>query len=158
MPCHGQRTALAARARSQRLNGRGDGGARAGYSATNRFAKAAFLVDREQSHARAMPYEQLGVISTATTPTFDDFSRTLSVPCVQYPGAYANMHMYMGDNKRTFTKSASFLPFIRVAFNTRGTRRAPAKAKHFVQGHSGATHKLGKCCGPSCAATPTAPI
>ena len=80
-----------------------------------------------------MPYEQLGVISTATTPTFDDFSRTLSVPCVQYPGAYANMHMYMGDNKRTFTKSASFLPFIRVAFNTRGTRRAPAKAKHFVQ-------------------------
>ena len=53
------------------------------------------------------------------------------MPCVQYPGAYANMHMYMGDNKRTFTKSASFLPFIRVAFNTRGTRRAPANPTPF---------------------------
>ena len=64
MPCHGQRTALHAHARSQRFNGRGGGGARAGDSETNRFAKAAFLVHREQSHARAMPYEQLGVISS----------------------------------------------------------------------------------------------
>ena len=82
MCCHGQRTALHAHARSQRLNGRGGGGARAGDSATNRFARAAFLVDREPSHARAMPYEQPGVISAATTGRFAGFSRTLSVPCV----------------------------------------------------------------------------
>ena len=134
MPCHGQRTALHAHARSERLNGRGGGGTRAGYSETNRFARAAFLVDREQSHARAMPYEQPGVISAATTGRFPDFSRTLSVPCVQYPDAYASICMYMGDNKRTFGKCTSFLPFIRVAHSIHG---AHSKANLLSKGTAG---------------------
>ena len=99
-----------------------------------RKTKAAFLVDREQSHARAMPYEQLGVISTATTRSFLHFSRTLSVPCVQYPDAYASIYMYMGDNKRTFGKCTSFLPFIRVAHSIHG---AHSKANLLSKGTAG---------------------
>ena len=84
-----------------------------------------------------MPYEQPGVISAATMGRFADFSRTLSVPCVQYPDAYAIIYVYMGDNKRTFGKSTSFLPFVRVAHSIQEVDGAPSKANILSKGTAG---------------------
>ena len=114
--CHGQRTALAARSRSHRLNGRGAAGARAGYSATNSTAKAALLVEHEQWRNCSIPASasnrstrclhcvaRLSRIATCVSWQFEAFVTRTSV---------GNIYMFRGDKQRTQSICGGAVPFV----------------------------------------------
>ena len=95
----------AARSRSHRLNGRGAAGARAGYSATKSFAKAALLVEHEQWRNCSIPayasnrstrclhcVARLSRIATCVSWQFEAFDTRTSV---------GDIYMFMGDKQRT---------------------------------------------------------